>query len=163
MRVVFIRMAPEVVVCETIKDDPYNSAVFTSVLLEIADVTLFVHVCVGGHLERWHHHDRTGRHESSLPRDEPNESAPEDCQKGIAYCRYSQQMVGGRGSGCGLWVWHSKILYCIYRSTHFNNMLALCLMKSPSGRPSAAQLLEHPFIADVSDNKPLRILYQASF
>ena len=33
-------------------------------------------------------------------------------------------------------------------------------MKNPSGRLSAADLLQHSFIADVTDNKPLRILYQ---
>ena len=33
-------------------------------------------------------------------------------------------------------------------------------MKDPSGRSSAADLLQHPFVSDVEDNKPLRILYQ---
>lgn len=33
-------------------------------------------------------------------------------------------------------------------------------MKDPSGRLSAAELLQHSFIAQISDSKPLRILYQ---
>lgn len=47
-----------------------------------------------------------------------------------------------------------------YRSKEFNDIIAKCLVKVPSGRPSAATLLDHPFIAGVTDNRPLRILYQ---
>ena len=34
------------------------------------------------------------------------------------------------------------------------------MVKSPSNRLSSSELLQHPFIAEVVDNKPLRILYQ---
>ena len=46
------------------------------------------------------------------------------------------------------------------RSSHFNDFLSKCLVKTPSGRLTSADLLQHPFIAEVTDNKPLRILYQ---
>ena len=49
---------------------------------------------------------------------------------------------------------------CHLRSSDFNDFLSKCLVKDPSGRQSAAELLEHPFITQASDNKPLRILYQ---
>ena len=49
---------------------------------------------------------------------------------------------------------------CYLRSRDFSDFLSKCLVKDPSGRQSAADLLEHSFITQVSDNKPLRILYQ---
>lgn len=49
---------------------------------------------------------------------------------------------------------------CCPRSSDFNDFLSKCLVKDPSERQAAADLLEHSFITQVSDNKPLRILYQ---
>lgn len=46
------------------------------------------------------------------------------------------------------------------RSKNFNDFLSKCLIKNPSNRLSAADLLQHPFISEVTDNKPIRILYQ---
>lgn len=40
-------------------------------------------------------------------------------------------------------------------SKDFNDFLAQCLIKDPSKRPTADQLLTHPFIKDVTDKKPL--------
>ena len=51
-------------------------------------------------------------------------------------------------------------LLCFLRSRNFSDFLSKCLVKDPSGRQSAAELLEHSFITQVSDDKPLRILYQ---
>lgn len=44
-------------------------------------------------------------------------------------------------------------------SKDFHDFLSLCVVKSPEMRSSAADLLTHPFIADVVDNKPLKELY----
>ena len=64
------------------------------------------------------------------------------------------------------WVWLpcvcTRHIMCYSRSKDFNDIIAKCLMKTPSSRPSAEELLKHPFIASVSVNKPLRILYQVS-
>ncbi|XP_059846179.1 serine/threonine-protein kinase 10 isoform X2 [Hypanus sabinus] len=43
-------------------------------------------------------------------------------------------------------------------STEFNDFLKKALDKNPDTRLSAAQLLQHAFVKDVSDNKPLREL-----
>uniref|UniRef100_A0A3B4B2W5 non-specific serine/threonine protein kinase n=1 Tax=Periophthalmus magnuspinnatus TaxID=409849 RepID=A0A3B4B2W5_9GOBI len=40
----------------------------------------------------------------------------------------------------------------------FNDFLRKCLDKNPETRPSAAQLLEHPFVSSVNSNRPLREL-----
>ena len=46
------------------------------------------------------------------------------------------------------------------RSKNFNNFLAKCLTKNPDHRSSATELLQHPFVASVTDHRPLRALYQ---
>lgn len=43
-------------------------------------------------------------------------------------------------------------------SHEFKDFLKLALDKNPETRPTALQLLEHPFVSSVSDNKPLREL-----
>lgn len=43
-------------------------------------------------------------------------------------------------------------------SKEFNNFLERCLTKEPSLRPSADELLKHPFIAQATDSKPIRDL-----
>lgn len=44
-------------------------------------------------------------------------------------------------------------------SKDFHDFLSLCVVKSPEMRSSAADLLEHPFIVNCVDNKPLKELY----
>ncbi|RMX47647.1 hypothetical protein pdam_00019136 [Pocillopora damicornis] len=44
-------------------------------------------------------------------------------------------------------------------SKDFHDFLSLCVVKSPEMRSSAADLLEHPFIVNCIDNKPLKELY----
>ncbi|KAL9984056.1 hypothetical protein ACROYT_G006312 [Oculina patagonica] len=44
-------------------------------------------------------------------------------------------------------------------SKDFHDFLSLCVVKSAEMRSSAADLLTHPFIADVVDHKPLKELY----
>lgn len=44
-------------------------------------------------------------------------------------------------------------------SKDFHDFLSHCVVKSPEMRSSAGDLLEHPFIANVADNKPLKELY----
>ncbi|XP_064465697.1 STE20-like serine/threonine-protein kinase [Ornithodoros turicata] len=43
-------------------------------------------------------------------------------------------------------------------SKNFKDFLALCLIKDPHQRPSAEDLLKHPFIATATDKKPLKDL-----
>ncbi|XP_041442915.1 serine/threonine-protein kinase 10-like [Xenopus laevis] len=43
-------------------------------------------------------------------------------------------------------------------SQNFNNFLKKCLQRSPQERLSVSQLLQHPFVSEVSDNHPLREL-----
>jgi len=57
------------------------------------------------------------------------------------------------------------VLLCVCacgRSKSFTDLMNKCLVKDPSGRASAQDLLDHPFIADVTNHRPLRILYQVS-
>ncbi|RWS09154.1 STE20-like serine/threonine-protein kinase, partial [Dinothrombium tinctorium] len=43
-------------------------------------------------------------------------------------------------------------------SKEFNEFVAYCLIKDPNQRPSAEDLLKHPFIKDCNDSKPIRDL-----
>nr|XP_021521923.1 serine/threonine-protein kinase 10-like [Aotus nancymaae] len=47
---------------------------------------------------------------------------------------------------------------CPPRSVEFRDFLKTALDKNPETRPSAAQLLEHPFVSSVTSNKALREL-----
>lgn len=62
-------------------------------------------------------------------------------------------------SAHGNFLVHIEFVYHL-RSRDFNDFLSKCLVKDPSGRLSAAELLQHSFITQISDDKPLRILYQ---
>ena len=44
-------------------------------------------------------------------------------------------------------------------SKNFNQFIADCLVKLPVKRSSSQELLDHPFIKNVSDHQPLRALY----
>ncbi|XP_046850058.1 serine/threonine-protein kinase 10-like [Xenia sp. Carnegie-2017] len=44
-------------------------------------------------------------------------------------------------------------------SVDFKSFLAKCLTKAPCNRPTAAELLQHPFISNVTSTKPLKELY----
>lgn len=43
-------------------------------------------------------------------------------------------------------------------SKEFNDFLAKCLVKDPTQRPTASELLKHPFIACTLDSKPIKDL-----
>ncbi|XP_064631281.1 serine/threonine-protein kinase 10-A-like isoform X2 [Lineus longissimus] len=43
-------------------------------------------------------------------------------------------------------------------SKDFNDFIRICLNKTPEGRPTASDLLKHPFIKNVTDNRPVREL-----
>lgn len=45
-------------------------------------------------------------------------------------------------------------------SADFHNFLSITLNKDPNQRPSMTELLDHPFIRDISDNQPLIDLYR---
>ncbi|XP_054765750.2 STE20-like serine/threonine-protein kinase [Lytechinus pictus] len=46
----------------------------------------------------------------------------------------------------------------IVRSREFNDFLGKCLEKNPEKRPSAVDLLKHPWVNDVTDTKPIKDL-----
>jgi STE20-like kinase len=43
-------------------------------------------------------------------------------------------------------------------SKQFNDFLTFCLVKDPTQRPNATDLLNHPFIKDFNDKKPILAL-----
>ncbi|EGD78488.1 STE/STE20/SLK protein kinase [Salpingoeca rosetta] len=45
-------------------------------------------------------------------------------------------------------------------SAEFSDFLQSCLHKDPSDRPTAEELLAHPFVHDATDNRPLRNLFK---
>lgn len=109
-------MAPEVIVTETCKDDPYDykadiwSAGIT--LIELAE------------MQPPYHDMHPMRVLFKIPKSDPPQLQAKN-------------------------KW----------SKHFHDFLSLCVVKSADMRTSAGQLLEHPFIANVTDNKPLKELY----
>ncbi|PWA23141.1 hypothetical protein CCH79_00002453 [Gambusia affinis] len=48
-----------------------------------------------------------------------------------------------------------RVLLKVAKSRDFNDFLRKALDKNPESRPSAAQLLEHPFVKTVTSNRPL--------
>jgi len=109
-------MAPEVIVTETCKDDPYDykadiwSAGIT--LIELAE------------MQPPYHDMHPMRVLFKIPKSDPPQLQAKN-------------------------KW----------SKDFHDFLSLCVVKSADMRTSAGQLLEHPFIANVTDNKPLKELY----
>ena len=45
-------------------------------------------------------------------------------------------------------------------SKNFSDFVKKCLTKDPAQRPTAREMLAHSFLSGVTDNKPLRYLYQ---
>ena len=43
-------------------------------------------------------------------------------------------------------------------SREFNDFISKCLVKDPNQRPNAQDLLNHPFIKNATDIKPVRVL-----
>lgn len=66
-------------------------------------------------------------------------------------CRFSE----GRGQVCPLVALHSCT--CVSRSKKFQSFIESCLLKSHSQRPSTEQLLKHPFIRDLPNERQVRI------
>uniref|UniRef100_A0A6Q2XME8 non-specific serine/threonine protein kinase n=1 Tax=Esox lucius TaxID=8010 RepID=A0A6Q2XME8_ESOLU len=108
-------MAPEVVMCETMKDAPYDYK---------ADIwSLGITLIELAQIEPPHHELNPMRVLLKIAKSEPptlelpNKWSPE-----------------------------------------FNDFLKMALDKNPESRPTAAQLLEHPFVSSVKTNRPLREL-----
>uniref|UniRef100_A0A3P9AQ41 non-specific serine/threonine protein kinase n=1 Tax=Esox lucius TaxID=8010 RepID=A0A3P9AQ41_ESOLU len=111
----YSRMAPEVVMCETMKDAPYDYK---------ADIwSLGITLIELAQIEPPHHELNPMRVLLKIAKSEPptlelpNKWSPE-----------------------------------------FNDFLKMALDKNPESRPTAAQLLEHPFVSSVKTNRPLREL-----
>ncbi|XP_030602377.1 serine/threonine-protein kinase 10 [Archocentrus centrarchus] len=108
-------MAPEVVMCETMKDAPYDYK---------ADIwSLGITLIELAQIEPPHHELNPMRVLLKIAKSEP--PGLERPQK-----------------------W----------SQAFNDFLRKALDKNPEARPTAAQLLEHPFVKSVTSNRPLREL-----
>ena len=109
-------MAPEVVACEAIKDEPYGtkSDIWSAgiTLIEMADMF------------PPHHEMNPMRVLIKIAR-----SAPPTV---IAPSKWSK---------------------------NFNDFLSKCVIKSPTDRPTAKELLGHAFINDVTTYQPLKLLY----
>ncbi|KAL4659733.1 serine/threonine-protein kinase 10 [Arapaima gigas] len=108
-------MAPEVVMCETMKDAPYDYK---------ADIwSLGITLIEMAQIEPPHHELNPMRVLLKIAKSEP----PMLEQPG----KWSQE---------------------------FKDFLKRALDKNPESRPSAAQLLEHPFVSEVKTNRPVREL-----
>nr|AAI70022.1 Serine/threonine kinase 10 (polo-like kinase kinase 1) [Xenopus laevis] len=108
-------MAPEVVMCETMKDAPYDYK---------ADIwSLGITLIEMAQIEPPHHELNPMRVLLKIAKSEPPTL-----------------------SSLSQW------------SPEFHSFLKTALDKNPETRPSAAQLLEHPFVKKASGNKPLRDL-----
>ncbi|XP_039888145.1 serine/threonine-protein kinase 10 [Simochromis diagramma] len=108
-------MAPEVVMCETMKDAPYDYK---------ADIwSLGITLIELAQIEPPHHELNPMRVLLKIAKSEP--PSLEQPKK-----------------------W----------SQAFNDFLRKCLDKNPETRPTAAQMLEHPFVKSVTTNRPLREL-----
>ncbi|XP_055004874.1 serine/threonine-protein kinase 10 isoform X2 [Boleophthalmus pectinirostris] len=108
-------MAPEVVMCETMKDAPYDYK---------ADIwSLGITLIELAQIEPPHHELNPMRVLLKIAKSEP-----------------------------------PTLDYPHKWSSEFNDFLRRCLDKNPETRPTAAQLLEHPFVNSVTSNRPLREL-----
>eukprot|EP00057_Strongylocentrotus_purpuratus_P024658 XP_011679132.1 PREDICTED: serine/threonine-protein kinase 10 [Strongylocentrotus purpuratus] len=108
-------MAPEVVICETLKDNPYDYK---------ADIwSLGITLIELAEMEPPYHDLNPMRVLIKIPKAPP----PRLQQKK----RWSRE---------------------------FNDFLEKCLEKNPEKRPSAVDLLKHPWVCDVTDTKPIKNL-----
>ncbi|XP_072301786.1 serine/threonine-protein kinase 10 [Eucyclogobius newberryi] len=108
-------MAPEVVMCETMKDAPYDYK---------ADIwSLGITLIELAQIEPPHHELNPMRVLLKIAKSEP-----------------------------------PTLDYPHKWSSEFNDFLRKSLDKNPETRPTAAQLLEHPFVRSVNSNRPLREL-----
>ncbi|XP_054547270.1 serine/threonine-protein kinase 10 isoform X2 [Talpa occidentalis] len=108
-------MAPEVVMCETMKDTPYDYK---------ADIwSLGITLIEMAQIEPPHHELNPMRVLLKIAKSDP-----------------------------------PTLLSPSKWSTEFKDFLKTALDKNPDTRPSAAQLLEHPFVSSVTSNKALREL-----
>ncbi|XP_077183170.1 serine/threonine-protein kinase 10 isoform X2 [Paroedura picta] len=109
-------MAPEVVMCETMKDTPYDYK---------ADIwSLGITLIEMAQIEPPHHELNPMRVLLKIAKSDP-----------------------------------PTLGYPSKWSLEFNGFLKTALDKNPETRPSAAQLLEHPFISKVTSNRALRELF----
>ncbi|XP_071792762.1 serine/threonine-protein kinase 10-like isoform X3 [Asterias amurensis] len=108
-------MAPEVVVCETLKDNPYDYK---------ADIwSLGITLIELAQQEPPYHELHPMRVLIKIPKAEPPTL--------LAPSRWSKD---------------------------FSHFIKTCLDKNPESRPSAAEMMKHPWLADVTDTKPVRDL-----
>ncbi|XP_003404705.1 serine/threonine-protein kinase 10 [Loxodonta africana] len=108
-------MAPEVVMCETMKDTPYDYK---------ADIwSLGITLIEMAQIEPPHHELNPMRVLLKIAKSEP-----------------------------------PTLLTPAKWSVEFRDFLKVALDKNPETRPSAAQLLEHPFVSSITSNKALREL-----
>ncbi|XP_007937963.1 serine/threonine-protein kinase 10 [Orycteropus afer afer] len=108
-------MAPEVVMCETMKDTPYDYK---------ADIwSLGITLIEMAQIEPPHHELNPMRVLLKIAKSEP-----------------------------------PTLLSPSKWSVEFRDFLKVALDKNPETRPSAAQLLEHPFVSSITNNKALREL-----
>lgn len=108
-------MAPEVILCETFKDQPYNYK---------ADIwSLGVTLIELAEMEPPYHDLNPMRVLIKIPKADP-----------------------------------PKLQFRSKWSKQFSDFIAKCLDKNPETRPSAAELLEHPWLADADDTKPIKQL-----
>ena len=147
------RMAPEVVVCETCKDDPYDNKVgsnYCSPLISIACSVVPVQ-----------------SHASAVATMHPLPLTQVDVwSAGITMLELADMNPPFHEMA------PMRVLLKITRSepptlidprkwsNDCSNFIKKCLTKYPAQRPTARDMLAHPFIAEVTDYKPLRYLYQ---
>ncbi|MCI4387023.1 hypothetical protein PGIGA_G00069470 [Pangasianodon gigas] len=147
-------MAPEVVMCETTKDAPYDYK---------ADIwSLGITLIELAQIEPPHHELNPMRVLLKIAKSEPPtldqpskwstnfkdflkralDKNPESRPSASQLLEVSRVLTGLCDDGTP-------------RSTNFKDFLKRALDKNPESRPSASQLLEHPFMSSVKTNRPL--------
>ncbi|PKU41887.1 serine threonine-protein kinase 10 [Limosa lapponica baueri] len=141
-------MAPEVVMCETMKDTPYDYK---------ADIwSLGITLIEMAQIEPPHHELNPMRVLLKIAKsDPPTLSCPSK------WCQLDTNCKGIEQTPVAFEAFPSSELLtndCVLRSLEFRDFLKTALDKNPETRPSAAQLLEHPFVSKVTSNRALREL-----